>query len=74
VHGVAVTPAIPAQSFEIGLVVAVVQKGLLALIAADNDVVEEPGSEHAGTTRHDHLWEIATPIVKIVMISKSEPC
>jgi hypothetical protein len=68
VHDVAVAPAIAAQSFQIGLIVGVVLKGLLALIAADNDVVEEPGSEHAGTTRHGRFYDISVAIVKIVVI------
>ena len=44
---------VAAQSFNIRLVVAVIEKSLLPLIAADDDVVEQTGGKKSGAACHD---------------------
>lgn len=52
VHGMTVSFPITGQPFEIGLVVGVVEKGLSRLIAAHDDVVEQPCGKQSGPARH----------------------
>lgn len=52
VDRIAVASLVSAKSFEIGPVVGVIKEGPPSLVAADNDVVEEPGSKYSGSASH----------------------
>ena len=57
VDGMPVLPPVPAQPFEIRLVVAVTKKSLAPLVATDDDVIEQTGCEDSRTTGYD--WRIS---------------
>jgi hypothetical protein len=41
------------ETFEVSLIISVISKGLLPLVAAHNDVVEQPGRMYSRTTSHE---------------------
>jgi hypothetical protein len=52
VDRISVASTVSAESFEIGPVVGVAEKGLSSLIAPGNDVVEQSRGKHSGTAGH----------------------
>ena len=55
-NGVTELPSVAAKPFEIRLVIGATEKGLSPLVAADDDVIEQPGSKQSGSARHD--WDL----------------
>ena len=56
VEGVTELPSVAAKPFEIGLVIGATEKSLSPLVAADDDVIEQPGGKQSGSARHD--WDL----------------
>lgn len=50
---VVVAPPVTAQTFPIRPVVSLIEKSLSSLVAPDNHVVEQAGSEQSGAARHE---------------------
>jgi hypothetical protein len=46
---------ISGQAFQVDLVIAATEKGLLSLVSADDDVIEKAGSKDPGATSHRQL-------------------
>ena len=53
VDGVAKLSPVAAQPCEIRLVVGLIEKSLLPLVAAHDDVIEQPWSKQSRSARHD---------------------
>jgi hypothetical protein len=47
-----VASTVAGEPFEISPVVGIIKEGLLSLVTADDDVVQESGTKHSGTAGH----------------------
>jgi hypothetical protein len=48
-----VASTVAGEPFEISPVVGIIKEGLLSLVTADDDVVQESGTKHSGSASHD---------------------